>query len=713
MEGKYMITGACFLESTEYNKKYNILEGIDMSIKLNLQGQLKSIDLPKYKSLWPLFECIVNSIQSIEDSVGYEDGQIIITANRAYEDQPLYESNHNSPFESFTIRDNGSGFNKKNYDSFQEAYSTLKVSKGCKGVGRFLWLKSFQVVHIDSVFLEDGQCYKRSFDFDAEREIYPEDNLQMLEGKHPNSTMVHLDRIVKIYQDENPKSLKVLAKKIIEHCLLYFISKTCPRIILRDDAGEEIVINEWYDNVVEESLHKDIITIKGREFTLYNLRVYSGQKNHEIHFCANNREVLSEELNKYIGNLQKRIIDSETKKGYYYQGFLIGEYLDQKVNPSRTDFYFDAKKSGLYYDQVITQDDIIDVCSEYIKLYLHQDLQIVQQEKEAHTIRFVSNKKPHYRFLLAHRPQFLEKVPAGLDDVALELELHKEEQRWENELLKQTLDIDQMVKQDSVLPDDFQAIFEEYCQQLSGINQASLSEYVTRRKSVLTLLERGMNRKEDGKFNKEKYLHELIYPMRESSDGIAYEQHNLWLIDERLSYCSYISSDIPFDDQKKRPDILILDHPVALSETKENGIFNTIILFELKRPMRDDYSEKENPIDQLYGYIKKIKSGKAVDKDGRTIKIVETTKFYAYAICDITSSLEDILVSRDFKKMPDSLGQYLYHAGYNAYIEVIPFDKLLGDAIKRNQILFDKLFSPEIDKTLRGCLVGKTVDNSL
>ena len=423
--------------------------------------------------------------------------------------------------------------------------------------------------------------------------------------------------------------------------------------------------------------------------------------------------MLSEELNKYIGNLQKRIIDSETKKGYYYQGFLIGEYLDQKVNPSRTDFYFDAKKSGLYYDQVITQDDIIDVCSEYIKLYLHQDLQIVQQEKEAHTIRFVSNKKPHYRFLLAHRPQFLEKVPAGLDDVALELELHKEEQRWENELLKQTLDIDQMVKQDSVLPDDFQAIFEEYCQQLSGINQASLSEYVTRRKSVLTLLERGMNRKEDGKFNKEKYLHELIYPMRESSDGIAYEQHNLWLIDERLSYCSYISSDIPFDDQKKRPDILILDHPVALSETKENGIFNTIILFELKRPMRDDYSEKENPIDQLYGYIKKIKSGKAVDKDGRTIKIVETTKFYAYAICDITSSLEDILVSRDFKKMPDSLGQYLYHAGYNAYIEVIPFDKLLGDAIKRNQILFDKLFSPEIDKTLRGCLVGKTVDNSL
>ena len=38
-----------------------------------------------------------------------------------------------------------------------------------------------------------------------------------------------------------------------------------------------------------------------------------------------------------------------------------------------------------------------------------------------------------------------------------------------------------------------------------------------------------------------------------------------------------------------------------------------------------------------------------------------------------------------------------YHAARKAYIEVISYNKLLADARKRNQIFFDKLFSPIID----------------
>ncbi len=43
----------------------------------------------------------------------------------------------------------------------------------------------------------------------------------------------------------------------------------------------------------------------------------------------------------------------------------------------------------------------------------------------------------------------------------------------------------------------------------------------------------------------------MIYPQRKTSDDISEEAHNLWLIDERLSYCSYIASDIPFDKEKR------------------------------------------------------------------------------------------------------------------------------------------------------------------
>lgn|GEM_PF-6583714 len=41
------------------------------------------------------------------------------------------------------MTDNGNGFNTENYTSFLEAYSQLKVKKGCKGIGRFLLLKAF------------------------------------------------------------------------------------------------------------------------------------------------------------------------------------------------------------------------------------------------------------------------------------------------------------------------------------------------------------------------------------------------------------------------------------------------------------------------------------------------------------------------------------------------------------------------------------------
>ena len=41
------------------------------------------------------------------------------------------------------------------------------------------------------------------------------------------------------------------------------------------------------------------------------------------------------------------------------------------------------------------------------------------------------------------------------------------------------------------------------------------------------------------------------------------------------------------------------------------------------------------------------------------------------------------------------MGYYGYQSERNAYFEVISYAKLLADAKKRNQILFDKLFTPK------------------
>ena len=182
--------------------------------------------------------------------------------------------------------------------------------------------------------------------------------------------------------------------------------------------------------------------------------------------------------------------------------------------------------------------------------------------------------------------------------------------------------------------------------------------------------------------------------MKSTADEIDYETHNLWLIDEKLSYCSFITSDIPFDNDYKqeRTDILMLDGPIAVSDDRNDGtIFDTIIVFELKRPMRNDYSDSDNPISQLYGYIRKIREGKAKDKYHRPIRVNESTKYYLYAVCDVTDSLMPYIDLHSFTPTPDLLGYYDFNKTYNAYFEVLSYDKILNDAKKRNRVLFEKL----------------------
>ncbi len=137
---------------------------------------------------------------------------------------------------------------------------------------------------------------------------------------------------------------------------------------------------------------------------------------------------------------------------------------------------------------------------------------------------------------------------------------------------------------------------------------------------------------------------------------------------------------------------MFLDGPVVVAESSNDGtVYNSIVIFELKRPVRDDYTFDDNPIVQLQNYVQKILKGNAKDSRGRTIKVNENTQFYLYALCDITPSLETVLDGLSYKRTPDGLGAYFYNDRIHAYIEVISYDKIRNDSEKRNKVLFDKL----------------------
>ena len=138
---------------------------------VNLKGRIKNFSLPENKSLMPLFEAVVNSLQAIEERKKNASfyGKIYIKIDReeTISDEIL------GCIEDITIIDNGIGFNESNFDSFMESDSEYKEKLGGKGVGRFSWLKAFEKVNVHSNYEDEGEYRYRDFDFSLNSDIIP------------------------------------------------------------------------------------------------------------------------------------------------------------------------------------------------------------------------------------------------------------------------------------------------------------------------------------------------------------------------------------------------------------------------------------------------------------------------------------------------------------------------------------------------------------
>lgn len=116
------------------------------------------------------------------------------------------------------------------------------------------------------------------------------------------------------------------------------------------------------------------------------------------------------------------------------------------------------------------------------------------------------------------------------------------------------------------------------------------------------------------------------------------------------------------------------------------------MVVEFKRPQRDDYTDNDNPLQQVLDQIRDIRTGQFKNDQGRPISTAnDRIPAFAYIICDITPALKQVLVDRDAKATPDGLSYYGYHVNHGVYYEVIDYGRLLTDAKRRNKVFFDKL----------------------
>lgn len=654
---------------------------------IDLKGRIKNFPLPKNKPLLPLFEAVVNSIYAIEERQKIESFQGRIDIHIMRVPQEVLEGVDKSINEitGFVISDNGIGFDENNMRSFLQSDSTYRADKGGKGIGRFSWLKAFEHASIESIFMDDGSWVKRNFEFSLEKQEV-DDSLVKIEGVGEYNTQVSLINYFPIYRKNVTKNAEVIANRIMQHCLIYLMGANCPIINVIDE--EKICINDMFEKNIEREQEPVNINIEGEEFKLLNTKVSdSSIGGSKLYLYANDRMVLPIDLDKEIVNLDKNLFEEQ---GYYYVGILSGKYLDDNVDSNRTSF--EIAETG--NEEGISLEEIVKESKVHVEQYLLEYLEAVKTKKEERIRKYITTNAPQFGHLLKYMPDAIGEIKPTLSDAKLDEELYKIKRKFDVELKRTNQEIIDKIDVRTENLDAYKDKWQKQIERISDANKAALSEYVSHRRIILDLLKKGILIKDDGKFNKEAYIHNLIYPMRRTSEEIEYEAHNLWMVDERLSYCEYISSDIPFnnDPAEQRTDILFLDKPVALSDHDNSGKeYESIVIIELKRPMRDDYKPGENPIDQLMGYQEKLACNSVTDKNGRQIKVGASTQFYLYAVCDITDSLMKYAKRYGFHETPDKLGLYWYNDNARAYMEIISFDKLINDAEKRNRILFDKL----------------------
>lgn len=665
-------------------------------MQIDLIGRVSNIKLPLTRALSPLFEAIVNSFQAIEDLKDKDNTYINIYIERDNTQTDLKFDFQ--PINNFVIEDNGIGFNEENFVSFETSDSMLKSLKGGKGIGRFLWLKAFQSVNINSIFEQDGTAHERNFNFRLDGEGVFDKKIEKID-KAKRKTSVKLNNFEKSYKEKCPKKIDTVAAKIIEHCLVYFLNENCPMVTLYDET-ETINLNQLFIDTVKSHSMSETFQIKKHTFNVINLHLFSSEETqHRVHFCANNREVVSINLNSFIPNLIKKIKDEkDNDKPFLYVAYISGKYLDENVNTERTEFALSDDPS-IDDPEELSKKQLIEYAVEKVKSYLDKYLEPIRHEKLEQITNYIRSKSPQFNPILKYKQDALDSIAPNLSDDKLELELYKI-------FHKTTLDLrnkgEEFLRTDLKNVKDLPKYKEQYkkfIEQINDFGKANLAQYIIHRKLILDLLNNNLKLDQDGKYNLEESIHSIIFPVGVSSAEIDYENHNLWIIDERLSYHSYLASDKSLSQSidtksKKEPDLIVFNEALAFGDETP---YSSIVIIEFKRPGRADYDyEKKNPINQVYDYILSIKDKKQKTKDGRPITIRDNTPFFGYIICDINDKIEKMAGLSNLTKTPDGEGYFGNINALNAYIEIISYNKLLQDAVKRNKILFQKLNLPTL-----------------
>ena len=653
----------------------------------DLQNRVKKIPLSKRDLLNPIFEAVNNSLQSIDNLEKPYNGEISVEF--LYNNGLFGDNDSNCFLRSILIEDNGVGFDEKNFNSFNILDSSFKRAIGGKGVGRLTWLTCFNNVEIKSNYFENGSYWNRTFCFNSQNGVYQnkEENIESNSSLKTSITLV------------NPKSEYVnlfnyseedIIDKFLNKFIGVLLNNSCPKITIKVGDNSTVLNDKVKERVIDKkneiSISLGNMSFEGNAYIIKGI-----EDKHKIILTSQGLTIKEFDLETFID------LPSELNGGKL-KFFVSGSPLDEDINETRTDFInfcLQKKQAGIFEDYNL-YNPVITAVQDFIKPYLEKH----NEEKFNLTFEYIKTKAPQYAYMLSNNKKELTNIPLkNIKDIKkLDTELYIIDR---NVSSQNESKMDYFLKSKDLINENE---IKSLAEMISDSAKVDLTKYVIRRDKIIDILDKVLGFNDNDNYDTESILHNLFVPQRTDPSHLRYDDHNLWLIDERLAFDYYIFSEKKLsdvspniNDANKRPDILFVK---ALSFTKDNtrNSIKNITIVEFKRPGRDDYTDSENPISQVNHYLYNISESKSVKGlDGKVCTIDDNATFHAYIIADLTESLIKMAKLNSYKKLPDNNGYYFFNSELRAQIEIIPYSKIVENARIRNKAFMNKIEKDLID----------------
>lgn len=610
-----------------------------------------------------VFEAITNSIQANATE---------IKCFLKSQDNPFIEEEEWSAIKVDEIRivDNGEGITDENYESFSKYRTDYKKELGCKGVGRFVFLKVYNKATYESCLKDEQE--KRFIDFhinfDTDSDFKKEECVVT-----QNETTVKFQYLRENYLNWDKKldrriDLDIFA--IRDKTLLNLI----PTLYFYKQKGVDIKVS-FIDENSNTSVHidpSDIPDFSKEEFSIFdtqgekhlfilNYTLKNFKKSLKACYCANNRTVC---------DFEDKDLKISLPNGHGGYMLLESKYFDGKVNNERNGFDIFPVKTDVFstisWDTINTQ--LKRVIGSIIKVEIPQAISInkekllIIQEERPYLINYIDEDDIEIAGVL-DKKQIIEKAKKKFD-----------------------------ASKEQVLNNANKANFsDEELTQAILLAQNELVSYINDRVIIIEKLKQLIANGE----RVESIIHNMIMEKYTTSfqakdEYISVDKNNLWLLDDRFTTYSYAASDnrikdiltalnIPDDDSKisnNKPDFsLFFSH----DPNNQTGLRSVLVELKPFDYASQSHRKKHQGLLQLREYLKAFKAKEKIQE------------VYGYLITDVDKEFSEALKEDDFVAMYSSENP-IYHKYYDKLdisIFVVSVKTLVYDAEARNKMFLE------------------------